>query len=971
MKSNRVIARRTICAGIFAVAICLILSLSAQAQSYTPNYIYTIAGGGAVPTAPLNLDLPGPTAAVKDASGNIYFAAPSTAYVYKLSTAGTLSVFAGRGFGGYAGDGKQANTALIGGVTGLAIDSKGNIYLADAVGSRIRKVNPAGIISTVAGNGTKCDKAGVCGDGGVATSANLNLPESVALDGAGNIYIADLSDNRIRVVNMGTKPITIAGVTINPHDIATVAGNSQACTNSQGTKPTCGDGGPATAAQLTMPNGVAVDALGNIYIADTKDQEIRLVAAGQNNIATFAGTGVPCWNQKSGCGDGGAPSGALLWLPKGVFTDAANNVYIADTSANRIRYVASGSNVITTLVDSSGRQGFGGDGGAATAAQTDGPTSVFADAAGNLLIPDTGNQRVRQVTAGTTPTIATIAGGSMGGDGGLPTNATLANPFDVAEDAAGNLYIVDQANNRIRKITNPGQPNAVITTVAGNGSAGFSGDGAAAVNAMLNSPSGIGVDTSGNLYIADSNNLVIRAVNMGTSPITLGTVTIAPGNIDTVLGTFNVSCTPVTAKCGDDGPGLSATFAFPLFVALDGANNVYVSDYQANRVREWNPAKDFVTNPAGTGSQGYKGNGGLGNQARLNHPAGLGVSNGNIIFADQWNDVVRYVVQSTDIINNYALNTLARFKGDGGPCLSASMFNPLALTINPIGDIFISGGNDNLVQRCSLATGVFSTVAGATAHAYVAGFSGDNGPAIKASMANLGARVDGNDNLYIADGGNNRVRYVPLAPALNLGATQLNAGQWPLGKAGTPVPLNLTGAGGADLSITSYTFTGPNAADFSQTNDCPALLSPQAGCTAQITLTPSQYGQETATLNINDNGVGTPQTVSLTGYGPDFAIADSPNTMTVTAGQAGTSTVTLTPQAKFAQAIALTCPTGLPTGATCSFNPSSVQLFGGSAQQSVLTIQTSSTTPTGNYTVTTMGTFGTLSQSTTIALTVQ
>jgi len=117
--------------------------------------------------------------------------------------------------------------------------------------------------------------------------------------------------------------------------------------------------------------------------------------------------------------------------------------------------------------------------------------------------------------------------------------------------------------------------------------------------------------------------------------------------------------------------------------------------------------------------------------------------------------------------------------------------------------------------------------------------------------------------------------------------------------------------------------------------------------------------------------VGTPQTVSLTGYGPDFAIADSPNTMTVTAGQAGTSTVTLTPQAKFAQAIALTCPTGLPTGATCSFNPSSVQLFGGSAQQSVLTIQTSSTTPTGNYTVTTMGTFGTLSQSTTIALTVQ
>jgi hypothetical protein len=348
----------------------------------------------------------------------------------------------------------------------------------------------------------------------------------------------------------------------------------------------------------------------------------------------------------------------------------------------------------------------------------------------------------------------------------------------------------------------------------------------------------------------------------------------------------------------------------------------------------------------------------------------LGVFNGTLYFADQWDDIVQSVLLSTDILSNFCLNTLAKFTGDGGPCLKASMFNPLALAIDPLGDVFISGGNDNLVQRASAATGIFSTVAGAPSRSYQAAFSGDGGPALNARMANLGTWVDGNDNLYIADGGNNRIRYVPLAPAVSLGATNLSTGQWPLGVAGNPVPLTVTGAGGADTTFSAPTFTGTNAGDFSQTNNC-TLLSPQATCTVQVTLTPSVYGAESATLNLNDNGTGSPQTVTLTGFGPDFAIADSPATMTVAPGSAGTSTVTLTPQAKFAQAIGLSCPTGLPTGATCSFNPSSVQLYGGSAQQSTLTIQTSSSTPAGTYTVTTTGVYSPLSHSATIALTVQ
>jgi trimeric autotransporter adhesin len=964
VKINRIEANKAVCVSFLAAAFCLASFVGASAQTYTANDIYTVAGGGTVPTTPLTADIPGPTAAVKAASGNIYIASQDAAYVYELSTSGSLSIFAGKGYSGYSNDGKSSTTALIGGVTGLAIDSKGNIYFADAVGSRIRKVTmPSGIITTVAGNGTKCDKAGVCGDGGAATSANLNLPESVAVDQNGIIYIADTSDNRIRAVNTTTATVTIAGVSIPAGDINTVAGDSTACANSQ---DTCGDGGAANKANLTMPEGVAIDSNGNLYIADTHDQRIRWVAGattGKSTIETFAGNGLPCTNPVSGCGDGGAPTSARLYLPRSLYSDAAGDVWIADTDSNRIRYIAEGSNIITSVVDSTGTQGFAGDGGAATAAQIDFPGGVFVDSSGNLLVADTGNQRVRQVTQ-STGDIATVAGGGMGGDGGLPTAGTLALPWGVAEDASGNLYIADAGNNRVRKITNPGQSSAVITTYAGTGSAGYSGDGALAINATLDAPTSVALDSSGNLYIADSNNLVIREVNAST------------GNISTVFGNGQ-PCTVVPPGCGNGGSPTDVNFADPLIVTLDSSNNVYVSDYQAYTVWEWNISTGLANVVAGDGSQGYKGNGGPATSARLDHPAGLAITAAGIVIGDQWNDVIRYVNPS-GTINNFALNTLAKFAGDGGPALKASMFNPLALASNPAGDVFISGGNDDLVQRVSAATGIFSNVAGNITDPVQGGYSGDGGPAIDARMENLGAYVDANDNLYIADGGTNRVRYVPLAPNVTYSTTQLNAGQWPVGTTGTAVPLTVTGAGGLDLQITNVGISGTNAADFAQTNTCgtlPALLSPQATCSASVTLTPSIYGEETATLTFTDNATGsTQQQITLTGYGPDFAISDSPSTITVTPGNSGNTTVTLTPQAKFVGGIGLTCTTGLPTGATCAFVPTTVQLYGGSAQTSVLTISTSSTTPTGTYTVTIngtySGTYGTDSHTTTVTLTV-
>lgn len=977
---------------IFTLCVlCLAFAASSQAQTYTANDIYTIAGGGTVATTTLAAQLPGPTNAVMDASGNMYIAAPQSAYVFKVTPTGAFSVFTGKGYGGWSGDAHAYANATITSVVAFAFDSKGNLYLADAGGSRIRAINfgtatitiagvkiPAGDIATVAGNGIKCDHAGVCGDGGAATSANLNLPESIALDAAGNIYIADSADNRIRVVNVGATTITIANVSIGAGKIQTVAGQGTACSNPQGS-PACGDGGAATAGFLNSPYGVALDSNGNIYIADTYDQRIREVTATTGIISTIAGNGIGCTNPASGCGDKGAATSAELRQPRGVTVDGSLNVYIADTLNNRIREVTAGTGIINTIVDSNGVQGFLGDGGSPAGAQIDLPTSVVLGSNTTLLIADTGNQRIRCVNLGTTATVVagqtvnpstilTVSGGGMGGDGGSPTKALLALPWDAAEDAAGNLYIVDQANNRIREITNPGLNSAVITTYAGTGSAGYSGDNGLAVSATLNAPSSIAFDSSGNLYIADSGNLVIRKVDASTKVIT------------TVFGNGN-SCYPTTAACGDGGPPTGASFALPLTVALDSANNVYVSDWQGEKVREWNTSTNIVSTVAGTGNIGYNDNNLLATAANLNHPAGLVIDNqGNIYISIQYNGVVGQVCLSPSKTNcvsgaqngfiyNWALNSAARLSGDGGPKLNGSMWNPLMLAIDPSQNIYISGGNDNVVQRVDQVTGIYSNVAGNPTNAIQGGFTGDKGPAVLARMANLGAMVDGKNNLYIADGGNNRIRFVPFAPGISLQANTLSLGQWALGTKGTAVPFTITGAGGMDLNVTGFSFTGANSGDVSQTNTCAGPVSPQATCSVQLSLTPSVYGPETAVLNIADNVTGSPQLVTLTGSGPNFSIGANPTTLTVSAGSTGTSTVTLTPQAKFNQPITLSC-SGLPGTVSCGYSPNPVSMPGGSAQTSTLTVTVPSGTAAGTYTITIAGTYGTLTNLTTLTLTV-
>ena len=339
----------------------------------------------------------------------------------------------------------------------------------------------ATIIETVAGTDALLDG----GDGGAATAAMLNRPEGVALDRAGNLYIADTFSHRIRKVDAATG------------NISTVAGSGEPGFG--------GDGGPATAARLYYPNGIAVDGTGNLHIADTYNHRIRKVDATTGSISSVAGTGTPGFG-----GDDGAAVSAMLNWPHGVAVDGNGNLHIADRNNHRIRKVDAVTGNISTVAGT-GMLGFGGDGGPATAARLLWPHGVAVDGAGNLYIAGRFNQRIRKVNAAT-GNISTVAGtGTPGfsGDGGGAAAATLNYPSGVAVDRSGNLLIADASNHRIRRVA---AATGSISTVAGTGTPDFGGDGGAAVAAMLNTPGGVAVDGAGSLYIADTYNHRIRRV---------------------------------------------------------------------------------------------------------------------------------------------------------------------------------------------------------------------------------------------------------------------------------------------------------------------------------------------------------------------------------------------------------------------------------------------------------------------------
>jgi len=500
-----------------------------------------------------------PTAIAADSSGVVYVAVNSR--VWKIPTAGIIAAVAGTptASGGYSGEGGPATQAVLGRIGGLAVSSQGTLYLADTLNDRILRIAGDGTVSTIAG--------------GPATGAPLAGPNGLAIDKAGNIYVAEAGD--AEVFDAGGGPVYISP---GGQDIRKIASNGTMTTVAgNGSQAYSGDGGMATAAQLNAPWGVAADGGGNLYIGDSGNHTVRKIAA-NGTISTVAGTGV-----RGDSGDGGPAALAQIDVPLGVAVDGAGSVYVAECLGARIRKLSAAGAIAT--VAGTGTAGYAGDGGPAVNAELACPHGVAVDASGNLFIADTYNHRVRKI--GPDGTISTVAGnGTPGfsGDGGPALKAQLSAPTSLAMDASGNLYVADTGNNRIRRISRDG----TISTVAGCADMYHesSDDGLPATSAVLSGPQGVAADTAGNLYIAETRGNHVRRVSAAGIISTVagralyGYLAYFDGNLDLFLHGYS----------GDGGPATSALLGSPYGLAVDSNFNVYVADLPNGAVRMLKPS---------------------------------------------------------------------------------------------------------------------------------------------------------------------------------------------------------------------------------------------------------------------------------------------------------------------------------------------------------------------------------------------
>jgi len=729
-------------------ALALLLAIRPICYAAGPgSYLISTLAGGAMPATPIagtSASVPLGYGVALDSSGNVYFPSPNLNAVFKLDTSGILTRVAGTGQQGFSGDKGPALGAQLNGPYGVAVDSTGNVYVADTGNNRIRKIDTSGTITTVAGNGVW----GTTGDNGPATAAEFRTPNGVAVDAAGLLYIADTQNNRIRKVDANGTITTVAG---------------------SGWMGYQGDGVAATSTGLAFPYAVAVDAAGNLYIADTNDSRIRKVDT-KGTIITVAGTSINGY-----LGDGGPATGARLWAPAGVALDSAGNIYIADADNGRIRKVDTSGTIAT--VAGTGTLGNAGDGGAATSAQLFNPAGVAVDGAGALYIMDGANNQLRKVSAG--GTIATLVG-SAAGDGGPGAFALLDSPYRSARDGAGNVYVSDNGHHRVRRIA----PNGVITTVAGTGVSGYSGDNGAAVNAQLNLPGAVAVDAAGNLYIGDTNNNVVRKVSAS------GIITTAAGN-----GT--------AGSTGDGGPAVAAELRVPLGLAVDPAGNLYIADTHNSRIRKVD-TNGTITTVAGTGVSGYSGDGQAATGAKLSFPYSVAAdAGGNLYIADSSNYRIRKVDTSGNISTVAGFGTYGE-SGDGGVAVGAQFEWPYDVAVDAAGSLYIADGPAGRIRAVSTA-GIITTIAGNG----TADYSGDGGPGVSAAFNTpTGISVDPSGVIYVADMDNSAIRVLtPVGTRAVLTIQSSHSGSFAQSQTGATYSLTVANAATAGATSGAVTVT--------------------------------------------------------------------------------------------------------------------------------------------------------------------
>ena len=600
-------------------------------------------------------------------------------------------------------DGTGVAVARFSSPSGVSVDGTGNIFVADTANNTIRKITTTGVVTTLAGT------AGLSGGAdGTGAAASFSWPSGVAVDGAGNVFVADQYNNTIR-------KITTTGV------VTTLAGTAGLSGSADGT---------GAAARFNRPSGVAVDGAGNVLVADQYNDTIRKITPA-GVVSTLAGTA-----GLSGSADG-TGAAASFSGPIGVAADAAGNVFVADTLNNTIRKITP-TGVVTTLVGTAGS--YGSADGTGTAARFDEPSGVAVDGAGNVFVADAANNTIRKITpAGVTTTLAGIAG-SHGSAGGTGIAASFYAPAGVAVDGAGNVLVADAGNQTIREVTATG----VVTMLAGATGLAGSADGTGAA-ASFNKPQGVAVDGTGNVFVADTDNNTIRKIT-------------PTGVVTTFAGT--------AGSWGSvDGTGAAASFTLAdghhlaAAVAADGVGSVFVADLTS--IRKITPSGVVTTLAGIPGScnilnscSGIGSTDGTGATARFSFPSGVAVdSTGNLFVADTYNNTIRKITPS-GVVTTLA-GTAGKLGSADGTGAAAKFSGPVGVAADGAGNVFVADTGNNTIRKITPAS-VVTTLAG------TAGTNGSaDGTGAAASFSRpSGVAVDGAGNLFVADTYNHTIRKI-------------------------------------------------------------------------------------------------------------------------------------------------------------------------------------------------------------------
>lgn len=684
----------------------------AQVPAYLSSpYVNTIAGNG-VPGpiqngqvaayAPLGSAL---SPAAADAENNIFIGSKDLGWkLQQISPAGTISTIGGN-YRYFYGDGLYPLNAAFGRQLAVSVSPIGQVVITDISNVRIRALTFDPIVQTVAGTGG----SSYSGDGGLAYLATLSTPTATATDVSGNIYVADTLNRIIRQIS-GSTITTYAGT-------PGVAGGS-------------GDGGLATAATLTQPFGLAVDASKTLYMTDLSNCVIRSITT-EGTINLVGGSYVSGYG-----GDGGPAIAATLSTPRGIAVDPNSNIYFCDTGNSRVRRIDAATQNITTVAGN-GVQAYGGDGGLAINASLSTPTGVAVDPLGNLYISDTNNQCVRYVNM-VDQKIRTVAGrpGQAGyrGDNSFARSALLNFPTHVAVDSnSGYVYIADDGNARIRYVDPAMQ---IIYSAAGNGSPINYGDGGPASYAVFGSISGLARDRGSNLYIVDDSANTVRVIDLTTSIIS--SIAGTPG-----IGGFS----------GDGGPSFLAQLSTPQQIALDSNATLYVTDRDNQRIRIISGGQ--ISTLAGTGTAGYNGDNIPPILGQLNSPTALTIdASGSLYFADLNNNRIRQITSSGTLMN-YAGSGLYGPPINNMSFASTTLASTLAIAVDSNSELYMTDLGTNAVWKLAKATRTLERISIASSGNYL----GDAGPLSNAQFNTPnGLGVDRIGNLLITDQGNSRLR---------------------------------------------------------------------------------------------------------------------------------------------------------------------------------------------------------------------